>query len=190
MATDKIRADIDFVNLYPRAKIRACTRARNLPRVKNDARTRYPRIPACPRIPIPARWSRMKSTWLGHGRREPPARGLGAGIGHRRCGDMGVAGAGAWAWTSGVAGAGTTRYQRGRLGAAARVLPAQTPRRCRRGRYGVWPWRLGAAGEEGERRPAGVRVRGAAPAQGPKEEGRGGRWWLGGVAAGMGREIR
>ena len=44
MATGKIRMDINFINLYPRAKIRA--RARNPQRVGNETRTRYPRIPA------------------------------------------------------------------------------------------------------------------------------------------------
>ena len=48
MATGKIRADINFINQYPRAKIRA--RARNPQRVENDTRTRYPRIPAYPRV--------------------------------------------------------------------------------------------------------------------------------------------
>ena len=45
MATGKIRADINFINPYPRAKIRARARARNPQRVENDTRTRYPRIP-------------------------------------------------------------------------------------------------------------------------------------------------
>jgi len=48
MATGKIRADINFINPYPRGKIRA--RARNPQRVENDTRTRYPRIPAYPRV--------------------------------------------------------------------------------------------------------------------------------------------
>ena len=48
MATGKIRADINFINPYPRAKIRA--RARNPQRVENDTRTRYSRIPAYPRV--------------------------------------------------------------------------------------------------------------------------------------------
>ena len=46
MATDKIRADINFINPYPRAEIRA----RNPQRVENDTRTRYPRIPAYPQV--------------------------------------------------------------------------------------------------------------------------------------------
>ena len=50
MATGKIRADINFINPYPRAKIRARARARNPQRVENDTRTRYPRIPAYPRV--------------------------------------------------------------------------------------------------------------------------------------------
>jgi hypothetical protein len=62
MATGKIRADINFVNPYPHAKIHVRTRARNPPRVGNNARSRYPWIPACPRIPIPIRKSRTKST--------------------------------------------------------------------------------------------------------------------------------
>ena len=49
VATDKIRADINFINPYPRTKIRARARARNPQRVGNDTRTRYPRIPAYPR---------------------------------------------------------------------------------------------------------------------------------------------
>jgi hypothetical protein len=47
MATGKIRADINFVYPYPRTEIR--TRTRNPPRARNDARIRYPRIPAYPR---------------------------------------------------------------------------------------------------------------------------------------------
>ena len=50
MATDKIRADINFINPYPHAKIRARARARNPQRVENDTRTRYPRIPAYPQV--------------------------------------------------------------------------------------------------------------------------------------------
>ena len=52
MATGKIRADINFLNPYPRAKIRtrARARARNPQRVENDTRTRYPRIPAYPQV--------------------------------------------------------------------------------------------------------------------------------------------
>ena len=49
MATGKIRADINFINPYSCAKIRARARARNPQRVGNDTRTRYPRIPAYPR---------------------------------------------------------------------------------------------------------------------------------------------
>ena len=48
MATDKIRADINFINPYPRAKIRA--RARDPQRIGNDIRTRYQRIPAYPQV--------------------------------------------------------------------------------------------------------------------------------------------
>ena len=44
MATGKIRADINFLNPYPHAKIRAC--ARNPQWVGNDTCTRYSRIPA------------------------------------------------------------------------------------------------------------------------------------------------
>jgi len=47
MATGKIRADINFINPYPRAKI--CARARNPQQVGNNTRTRYPGIPAYPR---------------------------------------------------------------------------------------------------------------------------------------------
>ena len=50
MATGKIRADINFINPYPRAKIRARARARNPQRVENDTRTRYPRVPAYPQV--------------------------------------------------------------------------------------------------------------------------------------------
>ena len=52
MATGKIRADINFINPYPRAEIRARARAlaRAPQRVENDTRTRYPRIPAYPRV--------------------------------------------------------------------------------------------------------------------------------------------
>ena len=46
MATGKIRADINFINPYPHAKIRARARAHNPQRVGNETRTRYPRIPA------------------------------------------------------------------------------------------------------------------------------------------------
>ena len=50
MATGKIRADTDLIDPHPRVKTRARTRARNPPRVQNDTRTRYPRIPAYPRV--------------------------------------------------------------------------------------------------------------------------------------------
>jgi hypothetical protein len=105
-ATGKIRADINFVNPYLHAKIRTRIRARNPSRVGNNAHTRYLRIPACPRIPVPVRRSRTKSTWPGRGRRAPPARGLGAasagtstrpaqglgaGVGCHRRGDLGAA---------------------------------------------------------------------------------------------------
>ena len=52
MATGKIRADINFMNTYSRAKIhaRARARTRNPQRVENDTRTRYPRIPAYPQV--------------------------------------------------------------------------------------------------------------------------------------------
>ena len=50
MATGKIRADINFINPYPCAKIRARALARNPQRVENDTRTRYPRIPAYPLV--------------------------------------------------------------------------------------------------------------------------------------------
>jgi hypothetical protein len=49
METGKIRADINFVYPYPRTEIRTRARARNPPRAQNDARIRYPRIPAYPR---------------------------------------------------------------------------------------------------------------------------------------------
>ena len=51
MATGKIRADINFINPYPRAKIRV----RNPQRVGNNTRTRYPRIPAYPRVRLHTR---------------------------------------------------------------------------------------------------------------------------------------
>ena len=50
MPTGKIRADINFINPYPCAEIRARARARNPQQVENDTRTRYPRIPAYPRV--------------------------------------------------------------------------------------------------------------------------------------------
>jgi hypothetical protein len=49
MATGKIRADINFVNMYPRAKIHTRTRARNPPRARNDTRNYYLRISTYPR---------------------------------------------------------------------------------------------------------------------------------------------
>ena len=49
MATGKIRADINFMNSYPRVKIRALAYAHNPQRVGNHTLTRYPRIPAYPR---------------------------------------------------------------------------------------------------------------------------------------------
>jgi hypothetical protein len=78
MATGKIHADINFVNPYLHAKIRTRTRARNPSRVGNNARTRYPWISACPRIPIPVQdeehlaWARASGaagTWPGRGQR-------------------------------------------------------------------------------------------------------------------------
>jgi len=49
MATNKIRADINFIDPHPRAKTRARTCARYPSQVENGAHIRYPRIPACPR---------------------------------------------------------------------------------------------------------------------------------------------
>jgi hypothetical protein len=51
MATGKIRADTNFVNPYPRTKIRARTHARNPPRARNDARNRYPHTRGHTRVP-------------------------------------------------------------------------------------------------------------------------------------------
>jgi len=48
MATGKIHADTDLVDPHPQVKIQA--RTRNPPRVQSNTRTRYPRIPACPRV--------------------------------------------------------------------------------------------------------------------------------------------
>jgi hypothetical protein len=50
MVTGKIRADINFINPYPHAQIRARARARNPQQVENDTCTHYPRIPAYPRV--------------------------------------------------------------------------------------------------------------------------------------------
>ena len=75
MATGKIRADINFINPYPRAKIRARARARNPQRVENDTRTCYPRIPENPRA-RPCTGVRLASglgAWA-HGRERRPAR--------------------------------------------------------------------------------------------------------------------
>ena len=48
MATGKIRADTNFRDPYPHAKIRARARARNPRWVETQTRTRCPRIPAYP----------------------------------------------------------------------------------------------------------------------------------------------
>jgi hypothetical protein len=84
MATGKIRADSNFINPYPHAKIRIRARARNPQRVENDTRTRYPRIPVCPRIThMPVRRSktcRTKTPALAASAAGLPKSGLGAGV--------------------------------------------------------------------------------------------------------------
>jgi hypothetical protein len=134
MATGKICADINFINPYPHAKIRTRTRTRtracNSSRVGNNSRTRYPRIPACPRIPVPVRRSRTKSTWPGRGRRAPQARGLGAGIRHRRrvawvrpAREPRRGQHRAWVWASGAALVSWDGRAASGLGAAVRPCP-------------------------------------------------------------------
>ena len=84
MATGKIRVDNNFINPYPHAKIRIRARARNPQRVENDTRTRYPRIPVCPRIThMPARRSktcRTKTPALAASAAGLPESGLSAGV--------------------------------------------------------------------------------------------------------------
>ena len=155
MATSKIRADNNFINPYPHAKIRIRARARNPQRVENDTRTRYPRISVCPRIThMPARTSktcRTKTPALAASAAGLPESGLGAGVaqpssaavvgpgcgrrspqawgpGHRR--------RGAWARPARALGCGVEPHRRGGLGTAVS---------CRR---------RGCLGEE-ERRPMG-----------------------------------
>ena len=134
MATGKIRADSNFINPYPHAKIRIRARARNPQRVENDTRTRYPRIPVCPRIThMPARRSktcRTKTPALAASAAGLPESGLGAGVaqpssaavvgpgcgrrspqawgpGHRR--------RGAWALPARALGCGVEPHHRGGL---------------------------------------------------------------------------
>ena len=137
MATGKIRADINFINPYPHAKIRIRARARNPQRVENDTRTRYLRIPVCPRIThMPARRSktcRTKTPALAASAAGLPESGLGAGVaqpssaavvgpgcgrrsphawgpGHHR--------RGAWVRPARVLGCGVEPHRRGGLGTA------------------------------------------------------------------------
>ena len=154
MATDKICADSNLINPYPHAKIRIRARARNPQRVENDTRTRYPRIPVCPRIThMPARRSktcRTKTPALAASAAGLPESGLGAGVAQPSSAAVVGPGCGRRSpqtWGRDTADAGPGRGRRVRLGAVssptvvgAWALPSAAAGAGTWGRRSGGPW--------------------------------------------------